>query len=87
MKVGWGNTLSFSFEVVYFNGVKQGGILSSVLLNVYMDKLSITVNDTTIHGHFDGHLFNHLCYADDMCLISISLRQATVTQCFSFFFY
>ena len=37
-----------------------------------MDKLSVTVNDTAIHGHFGSYLFNHLCYADDMCFISIS---------------
>ena len=61
MKVRWGNTISSSFKVG--NGVKQGGILSPVILfNIYMD------NDTAI----GGQLLNHLCYADDMCLISIS---------------
>ena len=70
MKIRWGNTLSCSFKVG--NGVKQGGILSPVLFNVYMDKLSIALSDTAIGGHIGVQLLNHLCYADDMCLISIS---------------
>ena len=37
-----------------------------------MDKLSIALNDTAIGGKIGGQLRNHLCYADDMCLISIS---------------
>ena len=43
MKVRWGNTISSSFKVG--NGVKQGGILSPVILfNIYRD------NDTAIGG-------------------------------------
>ena len=48
MKVRWGNTISSSFKVG--KGVKQGGILSPVLFNIYMDKLSIALNDTAIGG-------------------------------------
>ena len=70
MKVRWGNTLSSSFQVG--NGVKQGGVLSPVLFNIYMDKLSMTLNNTAIGGQLGDQLLNHLCYADDMCLISIS---------------
>ena len=70
MKVRWGNTISSSFKVG--NGVKQGGILSPVLFNIYIDKLSIALNDTAIGGKIGGQLLNHLCYSDDMCLISIS---------------
>ena len=46
MKVRWGNTISSSFKVG--NGVKQGGILSPVLFNIYMGKLSIALNDTAM---------------------------------------
>ena len=70
MKVRWGNTLSSLFQVG--NGVKQGGILSPVLFNIYIDKLSTTLNNTAIGGQIDGQLHNHLCYADNMCLIGIS---------------
>ena len=84
MKVRLGNTISSSFKVG--NGVKQGGILSPVLFNIYMDKLSIALNDTAIGGKIGGQLLNHLCYADDMCLISISSSgmQQLLNVCHSF---
>ena len=41
-----------------------------------MDKYSMAISDTAISGHIGGQLLNHLCYADNMCLISVSLRQA-----------
>ena len=49
MNIRWGNTVSSSFHVT--NGVKQGGIISSVLFNVYMDHLSIFLNNSGIGGH------------------------------------
>ena len=52
--------------------MKQGGILSPTLFNVYMDSLSTSLNSTHIGGHIGGQLLNHLCYADDLCLISMS---------------
>ena len=84
MEVRWGNTLSSSFQVG--NGVKQGGILSPVLLNIYMDKLSMTLNNTAIGGQIGGQLLNHLCYAHDMCLISISSAgmQELLNVCHSY---
>ena len=69
----WGSTSTSSFHVS--NGVKQGGILSPMLFKVYMDQLSIRLNRSGIGGgggDIGGHLINHLCYADDLCLISLS---------------
>ena len=37
-----------------------------------MDGLSISLNSSNIGGHVGVNLLNHLCYADDMCLISLS---------------
>ena len=34
--------------------------------------LSIKLNQSGIGGVIGGHLINHLCYADDLCLISLS---------------
>ena len=84
MKVRVGNTLSSSFPVG--NGVKQGGILSPVLFNIYMDKLSMALNNTATGGHIGGQLLNHLCYADDRCLISISSAgmQELLNVCHSY---
>ena len=66
MCIRWGNTFSSLFSV------KQGGILSPALINIYMDGLSTSLDSSNIGGHICGNLWNHLCYADDMCLISLS---------------
>ena len=57
-----------------YNGVKQGGIISPVLFNVYMDDLSISINNSSIGGPIGEKNINHLhvCYADDICLIALS---------------
>ena len=48
MCVRWGNIVSSSFCLS--NSVKQGGILSPTLFNVYMDSLSKSLNTTNIGG-------------------------------------
>ena len=37
-----------------------------------MDQLSEKLNASNIGGNIGGMLVNHLCYADDICLISLS---------------
>ena len=37
-----------------------------------MDQLSEKLNASNIGGDLGGKLVNHLCYADDICLISLS---------------
>ncbi len=54
------------------NGVRQGGILSPKLFIVYMDDFSVNLNDTNIGCHINGTKCNHISYAEDLCLISIS---------------
>ena len=54
------------------NGVKQGGIISPVLFNVYMDDLSCVLNCSNIGGRIGGEIVNNLSYADDLCLICLS---------------
>ena len=46
MCIRWDNTYSSSFSVS--NGVKQGGILSSILFNYYMDVLSVSLNSSNV---------------------------------------
>ena len=70
MCIRWGNVISPSLTVS--NGVKQSGIISPILFNVYIDGLSVLLNSSNIGGQI-GHTFlNHLCYADALCLISLS---------------
>ena len=70
MFLRWGNTISTHFTVA--NGVKQGGVISTILFNIYMDKLSVALNSSGIGGYLEKVFLNHLCYADDLCLIGLS---------------
>ena len=44
----WGSTLSTAFEVS--NGVRQGGILSPMIFNLYINDLSIRLPLTPVLG-------------------------------------
>ena len=70
MTVRWGHCISNSFNVT--NGVRQGGVLSPQLFNVYIDGLSDILNKSTIGGTLGGKPINHLLYADDLCIVSLS---------------
>ena len=70
MTVRWGHCISKSFNVT--NGVRQGGVLSPQLFNVYIDGLSDILNKSTIGGSLGGKRINHLLYADDLCIVSLS---------------
>jgi hypothetical protein len=82
--VRWGGTFSGSFLVG--NGVRQGGVLSPVLFNVYMDGLSSVLNTLNTGCYFNGVLINHLMYADDLVIISPSIRsmQILLSHCDSY---
>ena len=64
MRVKWGNAFSCNFDIN--NGVKQGGVLSPTLFNIYLDGL---LNNLSNSG------FGAIAYADDIALMSPS-RQS-----------
>ena len=68
--IRWSNVLSSSFNVT--NGVRQGGILSPILFNIFMDDLSILLTRSNIGCHINSKAVNHLFYADDSVLIAPS---------------
>ena len=70
MTVRWGACISDSFIVT--NGVRQGGILSPQLFNIYIDGLSDILNASSIGGSIGGKRINHMLYADDLCIVSLS---------------
>ena len=73
MFIRWSNSCSTKFLVT--NGVKQGGILCPSLLNVYMNNLSLSLNHSGIRGSLGNNIINHLCCADDLCLIALSSER------------
>jgi len=70
--VRWGNCFSASFSAC--NGVRQGGILSPLFFNVYMDDLSAILNTSVTGCRMNGVNYNHLMYADDLVLLAPSAR-------------
>ena len=64
----WGNTRSSFFTIS--NSVRQGGILSPKLFSVYMDDLSKLLINSGIGCFIDNVCFNHVFYADDLCLMA-----------------
>ena len=70
MIVQWRSCLSNAFFVT--NGVRQGGILSPMLFNIYIDGLSDILNKSTIEGSIGGNRINHILYAVDLCIVSLS---------------
>ena len=82
--VSWGNIISSSFGSL--NGLRQGGILSPHLFNVYTDDLNHIINNLPIGCTLNNHTINNICYANNMVLISPSAQglQDLIDTCFNF---
>ena len=70
--VRWGSTHSEFFPIG--NGVKQGGILSPLLFNVYMDNLNLQLHRQSIGCSVGSTVENHMLYADDVVLFAPSAK-------------
>ena len=69
--VGWNNIMSEYFYVS--NGVKQGGVLSVRLFNLYIDPLLRKLKQSGVGCHINGNFMGVLSYADDITLICPSI--------------
>ena len=70
MRVKWGSVTSAPFHVS--NSVRQGGILSPILFNWYMNDLSLLLNTSGTGCRVGNLVINHLMYADDLVIFSPS---------------
>ena len=59
-------------EISCNNRVRQGGVLSPLLFNVYVNELNECLNKSGIGGSMNGTIINHMLYDDDICIISRS---------------
>jgi exonuclease III len=84
IRVKWGSAMSNYFNVS--NGVRQGGVLSPVLFNIYVDDLSFMLRDSRIGCSVSESICNHLFYADDLVLLSPSEKglQHLLNLCYNY---
>ena len=64
------------------NGVKQGGVLSSIIFGIYMDNLIKRLKDSTIGCTIGNNYVGVFCYADDLTLIVQTLTGRKVCLLF-----
>lgn len=71
-RVRWAGVLSDEYDLEC--GVRQGGLTSPRLFNLYMNGLIEELSRTGIGCHVDGVCVNNVSYADDMVLLSPSIK-------------
>ena len=66
--------------------MRQGGILSPALFNIFIDDLSVVLRELSIGCHINSVSFNHLVYADDTVLLAPSPNalQILISRCEQF---
>ena len=70
VRVRFGNALSRSW--VISNGVRQGGVLSSLFFNLYINSILVNISRMNIGCRMGPITFNVLAYADDVVLLAPS---------------
>ncbi len=81
VKVRWEQHFSDSFCVQ--NGVKQGGVLSPLLFNIYVDNLFDILKSYGVGCYINDVFTGVFGYADDLVLLAPSLRslKAMIAKC------
>ena len=83
-RVRWDGYLGTWFDVTA--GVRQGGILSPDLYNIYVDDLVYILKSSGVGCHVADTFAAALFYADDICILSPSLKglQRLLDLCSAF---
>ena len=68
MRVKWNGTTCNTFSTS--NGVKQGGVLSSILFNVYINSFILLLSEQGIRCHLHGQFVGAFIYTDDVTLLA-----------------
>ena len=68
MRIRW--NLPFSKPFYVSNEVKQGGVLSPMLLSLYLDKLLVELRELGVACHMNGLFTGAFIYADDIISIA-----------------
>jgi hypothetical protein len=71
--VRWDNCMSSPLKV--FSGVRQGGILSPVLFNIYANSFIVSLRGSKLGCHFHDIYLGCIMYADDILLLSSSVIE------------
>lgn len=69
-QVRWNNTMSETYRLT--SGVRQGGLTSPILFNIYINGLIEELSSTRAGCYIGKKCLNNLSYADDMVLLSPS---------------
>ena len=68
MRIKWNAAIPGSFYTS--NSVKQGGVLSPLLFNVYLDELILLLTEQGVGCHMNGMFVGDFCHADDVTLLA-----------------
>ena len=68
MRAKWNGTISSTFSTS--NGVKQGGVLFSILFNEYLDEFVKMLSEQGLGCYLHGQFVDAFIYADDVTLLA-----------------
>ena len=71
--VKWNGSYSKPFDVT--RGTRQGSVLSSYLLNIFINQLLLDLNNSDAGVRIGDTLYNYMAYADDITLFSTNVQD------------